>query len=151
MQELRAEQIRGRLILIPALNVPASKAATRLSPLDGKNLNRCFPGKADGTVTEMVAHYLTTVLFPLADVVIDIHTGGRSLDFVPCSTMHMVEDRTQRRAMFEAVQAWNSDFAFLYADVAGTGYYPWKRNGRGSSWSRPRWEVASRCRPPCTG
>src|SRR5438045_6480680 len=36
------------------------------------------PGRADGTVTEQVAHYLSTVLFPLADVVIDVHTGGRS-------------------------------------------------------------------------
>src|SRR4029079_8695497 len=68
--------VRGRLILIPALNMPAAKAATRLSPLDGKNLNRSFPGKADGTPTEMIADYLTTVLFPQADLVIDIHTGG---------------------------------------------------------------------------
>src|SRR5437016_3700025 len=75
MRELRPEQIRGRLLLIPVLNLPASRAGTRLSPLDGKNLNRSFPGRADGTVTEMIAHYLTTVLFPLADVVIDIHTG----------------------------------------------------------------------------
>ena len=71
------EKVTGRVILIPALNVPASKAATRLSPLDGKNLNRSFPGRADGTPTEMIAHFLTTVLFPLADIVIDMHTGGR--------------------------------------------------------------------------
>src|SRR5262245_19320681 len=73
MRELQPAQVRGRVILIPALNVPASRAGTRLSPLDGKNLNRCFPGKADDTPTEMVAHYLSTVLFPLADIVIDIH------------------------------------------------------------------------------
>src|SRR5436309_3474125 len=35
MRELRPEQVRGRLILIPALNLPAARAATRLSPLDG--------------------------------------------------------------------------------------------------------------------
>jgi predicted deacylase len=38
MRELRAEQVRGRVLLIPALNLPAAKAATRLSPLDGKNM-----------------------------------------------------------------------------------------------------------------
>jgi N-alpha-acetyl-L-2,4-diaminobutyrate deacetylase len=80
MRELAPEQARGRIILIPTLNQPAARAATRLSPLDGKNLNRCFPGRADGTVTEMIAHYVTTVLFPLADIVIDIHTGGRSTE-----------------------------------------------------------------------
>jgi N-alpha-acetyl-L-2,4-diaminobutyrate deacetylase len=112
------------LILIPALNVPASKASTRLSPLDGKNLNRSFPGRADGTVTDMIAHYLTNVLFPLADIVIDIHTGGRSVDFYPCAHMHLVEDREQRRQMAAGTLAWNSDFAFLYTDIAGTGLLP---------------------------
>src|SRR5262249_3606322 len=124
MRELEPEQIRGRLILIPALNMPAAKAATRLSPLDGKNLNRCFPGKADGTVTEMIAHYLTTVLFPLADIVIDLHTGGRSVDFYPCAHMHLVSDRRQRRQMVEGTLAYNTDFAFLYTDIAGTGLLP---------------------------
>src|SRR5580765_8480171 len=47
MRELLAEQVRGRLILLPTLNPPACKAAARLSPLDGKNLNRAFPGRAD--------------------------------------------------------------------------------------------------------
>ncbi len=124
LREIDPESVRGRLILIPALNVPASKAATRLSPLDGKNLNRSFPGKADGTVTEMIAHYLTTVLFPRSDIVIDIHTGGRSVDFYPCAHMHLVPDRAQRKAMMEGTLAWNSDFAFLYTDVAGTGLLP---------------------------
>ncbi len=124
MRELTPEMVQGRIILIPALNMPAAKAATRLSPLDGKNMNRVFPGNANGTVTEMIAHYLTTVLFPLADIVIDIHTGGRSLDFYPCATMHLVSDREQRRQMIDGTLAWNGDFAFLYADIAGTGLLP---------------------------
>jgi predicted deacylase len=124
MREVQPEQVRGRLILLPTLNQPACKAATRLSPLDGKNMNRAFPGSAGGSVTEMIAHYLTTVLFPLADVVIDIHTGGRSMDFFPCATMHRVDDREQRRQMIEGVLAWNADVAFLYTDVAGTGLLP---------------------------
>jgi N-alpha-acetyl-L-2,4-diaminobutyrate deacetylase len=124
MRALRPEQVRGRLILIPALNVPAVRAATRLSPLDGKNLNRCFPGRPDGTLTEQVAHYLSTVLFPMADVVIDVHTGGRSTDFVPCAHMHLVPDRAQRRQMMEGTLAWGTDLAFLYTDVAGTGLLP---------------------------
>jgi predicted deacylase len=124
MRALQPEQVRGRLILMPALNLPAVRAATRLSPLDGKNLNRCFPGKADGTVAEQIAYYLTTVLFPLADIVIDIHTGGRSLDFYPCAHMHLVPDGEQRRQMVGGTLAWNTDFAFLYTDIAGTGLLP---------------------------
>jgi N-alpha-acetyl-L-2,4-diaminobutyrate deacetylase len=126
-------QVRGRLILIPALNMPACKAATRLSPLDGKNLNRSFPGKSEGTPTEMIADYLTSVLFPLSDIVIDIHTGGRSVDFYPCAHMHLVEDRKQRRRMVEGTLAWNTDFAFLYADIAGTGLLPVEAERQGKT------------------
>lgn len=131
MRELAPEQVSGRVILIPALNVPAVKAATRLSPWDGKNLNRCFPGNPAGALTEQVAHYLTTVLFPLADIVIDIHTGGRSTDFYPCAHMHLVPDPAQRRHMVAGTLAWNTDFAFLYTDIAGTGLLPVEAENQG--------------------
>lgn len=121
---LQPEDVTGRLIMIPALNAPAVRAATRLSPLDGRNLNRSFPGDASGSVTEMIAHYLTTELFPRVDVVIDLHTGGRGVNFSPCAHMHLVDDLAQRRAMVAATEAYNTDFAFLYADIAGTGLLP---------------------------
>jgi predicted deacylase len=95
-REVTPEQVSGRLILVPSLNMPAAWAATRLSPLDGMNMNRAFPGHPEGSVTSQIAHYLTTVLFPTSDVVIDIHSGGRSMEFVPCSHMHLVADKDQR-------------------------------------------------------
>jgi N-alpha-acetyl-L-2,4-diaminobutyrate deacetylase len=128
---LQPEQMIGRAILIPALSMPASKAATRLSPLDGKNFNRCFPGNPAGTVSEILAHYLTTVLFPIAEIVIDLHTGGRSMDFVPCAHMHLVPAGPQRDAMLAGTEAWNSDFCFLYADIAGTGLLPVEAESQG--------------------
>ena len=131
LRELNPEQITGRLILIPTLTMPAAKAATRLSPLDGKNFNRCFPGNPAGTPSEVVAHYLSSVLFPLADIVIDIHTGGRSMDFEPCAHMHLVPKGKQRDAMLAATEAWNTDFCFLYADIAGTGLLPVEAENQG--------------------
>lgn len=123
-RELKPEMISGRIILIPSLNFPAARTATRLSPVDGMNMNRAFPGEAEGPVTSQIAHYLRTVLFPMSDVVIDIHSGGRSMEFVPCAHMHLVPDREQRARMFAAMLAWNTDFAFIYADIAGTGLLP---------------------------
>lgn len=132
-RELEAKQISGRLILIPVLNVPASKAATRLSPLDGQNFNRSFPGKPTGTVSDILADYLTTVLFPMADVVIDLHTGGRGVNFYPCAHMHLVDDLEQRQKMIAATEAYNTDFAFLYADIAGTGLLPVEAESQGKT------------------
>ncbi len=130
-RELKPDQITGRLILIPSLNFPAAQAATRLSPIDGMNLNRAFPGESEGPVTGQIAHFLTNVLFPLSDVVIDIHSGGRSMEFVPCAHMHLVADREQRGRMFSAMMAWGTDFAFLYADIAGTGLLPVEAENQG--------------------
>lgn len=132
-RELAPEAIHGRLILIPSLNFPAAKAATRLSPLDGMNMNRAFPGNAEGSVTSQIAHYLTHTLFPMSDAIIDIHSGGRSMDFVPCSHMHLVPDRTQRRKMLDAMLAWNTDFSFLYTDIAGSGLLPVEAENQGKT------------------
>jgi predicted deacylase len=123
-RELEPADVSGRLILIPTLSPPAAKAGTRLSPLDGRNFNRCFPGDPLGTPSEMLAHYLSTELFPIADIVIDLHTGGRSMNFVPCAHMHLVPAGAQRDAMILATEAFLTDFAFLYTDIAGTGLLP---------------------------
>ncbi len=130
-RELTPDMVTGRIILVPSLNFPAARAATRLSPLDGMNLNRAFPGNPEGSVTSQIAHFLTTALFPLSDVVIDIHSGGRSMEFVPCSHMHLVADLEQRRKMLAAMLAWNTEFCFLYADIAGSGLLPVEAENQG--------------------
>ncbi len=133
LREIQPNQVKGRLILIPTLTMPAAKAGTRLSPLDGKNFNRSFPGNPLGTPCEVLAHYLTTVLFPMADIVIDLHTGGRGVDFFPCAHMHLVPRGPQREAMLHGTEAYNTDFCFLYADIAGTGLLPVEAENQGKT------------------
>lgn len=123
IQELRLEDVTGRIIVIPVISMEASKANTRMWA-SGANFNRSFPGRPDGPPNEQLADYLTRVLFPLADTVIDMHSGGRTAWFLPCSHMHVVDDPAQRKAMLEGMQAWNSDWHFLYIDVNGTGLLP---------------------------
>lgn len=132
-REISPEDVQGRLILLPSLNYPACKASLRLSPIDGKNMNRAFPGSPTGTPTEVIAHYLTTVLFPMADIVIDIHAGGRSMDFTPCTSLHLVSDPRQRQLMVEGTEAWNADFSLCYTDIAGTGLLPGEAESQGKA------------------
>jgi len=77
VHELRSEQVTGRVIVIPVISATASRANTRLWP-SGANFNRSFPGSPDGPPNEQLADFFTRVLFPAADVVIDIHSGGRT-------------------------------------------------------------------------
>src|SRR4249920_2350946 len=62
-----AEDVRGQLIVVPCASPEASRAYTRLWP-SGANLNRSFPGSPTGPADEQLAHFLSTELFPLADV-----------------------------------------------------------------------------------
>jgi predicted deacylase len=119
-QDTLPEEVSGRLIIIPCLSSEASQAYTRLWP-SGANLNRSFPGSPTGSPDQVLADYLTRVLFPISDYVCDIHSGGRSMLFLPWSEMHLVDDRGQREAMFDAMLAWNTDYHFVYINIAGGG------------------------------
>lgn len=64
-QELEPENMSGRLILIPVVNEAGFYAGARqVNPSDGKNLNREFPGKEDGTVTQRIAKVLEQEIYP---------------------------------------------------------------------------------------
>ena len=81
---MNTDDLAGRLILLPALNLPAMLAGTRLTPDDGLNMNRVFPGDPMGSITHRIVDWLTQTLMPLADHIIDLHSGGRTLNFAPC-------------------------------------------------------------------
>jgi predicted deacylase len=124
------DDVTGRLIVMPCLSPDASRAGTRLWP-SGANFNRSFPGSPAGETHEQLADFLTRTLFPIADVVIDLHSGGRSMVWAPMSHMHVVDDPQQRRAMLEGMMAWNSDFHLLYTDIAGSGLLPGEAERQG--------------------
>ena len=119
-RETRPEDVRGTLIIVPCASPEASRASTRLWP-SGANLNRSFPGRPDGSPDEQLADYVSRYLLPRAEVVVDMHSGGRSALCPPWSEMHWVDDPGQRRRMVEAMLAWNTDVHFVYIDIAGSG------------------------------
>jgi predicted deacylase len=71
-----AERMRGMLLLVHVANMPSFLGRTiYFSPLDGKNLNRVYPGRADGTVSERIAYTITHEVIDRADCVLDLHGG----------------------------------------------------------------------------
>ena len=119
-REILPGDVTGQLIVVPCASPDASRAYTRLWP-SGANFNRSFPGSPDGSPDEQLADFFTRFLFPRADVVVDMHSGGRSGLCPPWSEMHWVDDAAQRRAMVNAMLAWGTDYHFVYIDIAGTG------------------------------
>ncbi|MFQ5724391.1 MAG: succinylglutamate desuccinylase/aspartoacylase family protein [Terriglobia bacterium] len=74
--QLRPNHISGTVILVHVANLPSFLGRTiYYSPVDGKNLNRVYPGKPDGTVSERIAYVITTEVIERADYVVDLHCG----------------------------------------------------------------------------
>jgi uncharacterized protein len=75
-QELDPANLRGRVLAVPVLNLPAFRARSPfVVPEDGKNLNRCFPGDPGGTFTERFAHAAFSQLVTGSDALVDAHAG----------------------------------------------------------------------------
>ena len=119
--EVDPAHMSGRIVVVPTISTEASQAHSRFWP-SGANFNRSFPGRLDGPPDQVLAHFFTTVLFPLVDMIVEMHSGGSGSWIVPCSHMCAVDDPAQRRAMLEGMEAWNSDVHFLY--TAGDNYFP---------------------------
>ncbi|RVD55201.1 MAG: N-alpha-acetyl diaminobutyric acid deacetylase DoeB [Mesorhizobium sp.] len=120
---LDPSQVSGTVIIVPAMNYPAFRAGTRTSPIDKGNMNRSFPGRPDGTVTQKIADYFQRELLPRADLVFDFHSGGRTLDFVPFCAAHTLPDKAQEQKAFAAVEAFSAPFSMRMTEIDAIGMY----------------------------
>ena len=120
-RSLDPSRIEGRVIVVPALNYPAFRAGTRTSPIDRGNLNRAFPGDPRGQTTARIADYVTRCLLPLADLVLDIHSGGRTLDFLPYAAVHELGDPVLQTRAVAAVAAFGAPWSMVMREIDTLG------------------------------
>lgn len=120
---LEAADVAGRVIILPQMNTPAFLAARRTSPIDGGNMNRAFPGDPRGTVTQKIAAYLNDAILPMADAVLDFHSGGKTLDFLPFAASHVLSDPMQDAACATAARAFGAPFTVKMLEIDDTGMF----------------------------
>ena len=78
--------LAGTLVLVHIANLPSFQQRTvYYGPTDGMNLNRVYPGRPDGTMSERIAHVMTTVVIAAADFVADLHCGDANEALRPYS------------------------------------------------------------------
>ena len=121
VRALDAAKLEGRIIVIPGLNFPAALAGRRLSPIDGKNMNRIFPGHRTGTITEVIAHYVYSQILPLVDAVYDLHSGGYSMFMVPSVMIHYLDDEKQMADSVAAMKAFRAPVGLIAEELDTEG------------------------------
>ncbi|MDQ6435166.1 N(2)-acetyl-L-2,4-diaminobutanoate deacetylase DoeB [Mesorhizobium sp. LHD-90] len=120
---LDPKQVSGSVVIVPAMNFPAFEAGTRTSPIDKGNMNRSFPGMPDGTVTQKIADYFQRELLPRAEIVLDFHSGGKTLDFLPFCAAHRLPDDAMSKRAFAAVEAFGAPWSMKMTEIDAVGMY----------------------------
>lgn len=76
LRQIDPARLAGTIIMVHIANMPSFLGRTvYFSPVDGKNLNRVYPGREDGSVSERIAYAITTEVIEKADYVLDLHCG----------------------------------------------------------------------------
>lgn len=114
---LDPQEIEGRVIIIPAMHFPAALNGTRMSPIDGKDFNRSFPGNPRGTFAEVLAHYVDSRLLPLCDFQMDLHSGGHGMDVYCCTALHDLDDPAMMRRSLDMANAFNAPVTIVLKEV----------------------------------
>ncbi len=78
--ENRIKPTKGTVIVIPIVNIYGFLLNSRYLP-DGKDLNRSFPGKKNGSLAARIAYTLMNEILPIIDYGIDFHTGGANKNY----------------------------------------------------------------------
>jgi uncharacterized protein len=113
-RRLQPADVAGRIIIVSAANFPAAMAGMRTSPIDEGNLNRSFPGDPNGRPTQMIAHYIESVLLPMADFVFDLHSGGSSLMYIASTLVARPADAGKRAEAIERLKLFGAPIAMIF-------------------------------------
>lgn len=120
MQEVATDDVIGRLILVPVLNVEAFRTGTRDSVgADRVNLNRAFVEGAGlqpslAGITHRMANFVRKTLWPHAHVVLDLHSGGNQIRFDFCSSFHPIDDPDLAREIAETARWFGCPLIMVY-------------------------------------
>jgi N-alpha-acetyl-L-2,4-diaminobutyrate deacetylase len=122
MNEIREQDVLGRIILVPVLNVAAFAAGTRDSSLDDRvNLNRAFVFGAGvpplGGITHRIAAFVREAIWPHVHVVLDLHSGGQVARFAMCASYHPLPDVEQSAAIEETAKWFGTPFLMIYQNA----------------------------------
>lgn len=96
IKSITPEDLTGSVIIVQIANLESFKGRSPyVNPLDNKNLNRRFPGKTDGSVTEQLANYITGQVISKSDYFLDMHSGDAPEDLMPYSAYYYNSEMTK--------------------------------------------------------
>ena len=110
-------ELSGSLIVIPLVNVPSfEQKVPHVNPVDGKSMNRYYPGRAEGTQTERAAYAITREVVDRCDYLIDLHGGDLDESLRPYSYWAKTGNEKQDAVSRGMVLAFGLDHIIIASD-----------------------------------
>lgn len=117
IQQLEPSTLSGTVVLVPLVNVPSfEQKIAHVNPVDGKSMNRFYPGRVDGTQTERASYLITRQVVEPADHVIDLHGGDLDESLRPYSYWTKTGNEQQDAISRDMVLAFGLDHIIISAD-----------------------------------
>jgi predicted deacylase len=117
IQTLDASQISGTVIVLPLVNVPSFlQKVPHVNPIDGKSMNRFYPGNAEGTQTERVSYVITKQVVERCDYLIDYHGGDLDENLRPYAYWPKSGNAKQDSITHDMVMAFGLDHIIVWND-----------------------------------
>jgi predicted deacylase len=126
---LDPKTLRGRVVVVPVMNMPAFTARSiYVCPLDGKNLNRVFPGNASGSASEQIAGWVFQNVMAQANYYVDLHGGDLIEALVPFTIFFRSGNDAVDRVSMEMAQAFGISY-LVRSETAGSTFCAASRAG----------------------
>lgn len=114
---LNPSEISGTVIIVPLVNIPSfEQKVPHVNPVDGKSMNRMYPGKMEGTQTDRASYLITKQVVEQCDHLIDMHGGDLDESLRPYSYWTKTGAENQDRISREMVLAFGLDHIIISAD-----------------------------------
>jgi uncharacterized protein len=128
-RSLDAAKLRGRVIVVPVMNMPGFTARSiYVCPLDGRNLNRVFPGNATGTASEQIAAWVFHNVIAQGDYYVDLHGGDLIEALVPFTIFFKSGDDQVDRKSFEMAKVFGIHY-LVRSETPGSTFCAASRAG----------------------
>ncbi len=117
IERLDPTQMSGTVIVVPLVNVPSfERKVPHINPVDGKNMNRMYPGRMDGTQTDRASFLITKEVIEQCDHLIDLHGGDIDESLRPYSYWSKTGEEKQDAVSREMVLAFGLDHIIVSTD-----------------------------------
>lgn len=128
-QSLESADLRGRIVVVPVMNMPAfTTRSIYICPLDGRNLNRVFPGNPRGTASEQIAHWVFQNVISQANYYVDLHGGDLIEALVPFTIFFRSGKESVDKKSLEMAKAFGIHF-LVCSETPGSTFCAASRAG----------------------